>query len=225
MIAIATVSSCAASSVGSDVVAKVNDATLTFDDLAADELVPAAGGDSPALADGDSVRAQTTKWVRAQLATESKLGQSYATAYAELGVVCADLMPAPEQTPESVDEVVARIEAEGWTLVATEYEQTTGGQTTAPCSPVQGITPVFAEALSAAAPGVVVPIKDTAVGYGVIRVRPFDEVDQEEFVAIVAQVDPGAVESLTDTSGDPDVYVNPRVGTYSPATLAVEPIG
>lgn len=216
----AAVSSCGGNAIGSDVAAKVGGETLTFDQLTA-----SAQPDRPAFADGDAVRAETSAWAQQQLASSSGIDAIYQTAVADFAILCPDVLPPAEPTAEAVDALVTQIETEGWDAVADLISATTQTSTAQPCQSIGGAPDGLIGPLAAAAPGEPVSFADETFGYGVVRVRPFEAVDAGEFLQVLAEADSEAYATVVESMGTVDVYVNPRIGSYSPVTQTVEPIG
>lgn len=220
---------CGGDVVGSNVVAKLDDQTLTFDQLSA----PTDPSRS-AFADGDTVRAETTSWVQEQIAAKlqsnteavaAAAAKLYPTAVADLQIFCPDVLPPAEGSQEAVDALVAQVEADGWSAVADSVEAVTQQSPSAPCQSLSGAPDALIGPLAAIAPGEYVAFADPDLGYGVVRLRPLDEVDTTEFLQAVAQADPDLYQATLADAVDLDVYVNPRVGTFSPSSQSVVPVG
>ncbi len=217
-------------------VARVGDVTLTNDDFQAQ--LTALGAPSDQLLPADAIRAEITTWIQEQVAGDDSAGvdADEAAAIYDEGIASSDtvcingIVVDTEDTAERVaDELTAG--ADFAELLATEnLDPSLGdaggnvgcvtGDQVAEASTLEFVQ--VAATLSADNPFAVAPLVDTEgneIAWAVLAFRPFDDLTPADAAAITATID------SANRLAAADVYVDPRYGTFDPATGQVVALG
>lgn len=211
-------------------VARVGDEELSSDgfseQLAA--LDPTGAAVAGGRADGDAARAAVSGWIRTRILEGSDIGLRYAADPAELGITCLDVAVA--QDLADAESLKARLDGgEAWDDVVAPIEASIGYESKQDCQPLSvygaQLGEDVAERLGELKPGDDPAVVDAGNGgFAVIRIQELADLDSSTLLAAVQGLDPDAVQALIDSIGEADVYVDPRIGSFDAASVAVVPV-
>lgn len=212
-----------------DAIARVGDIELSSEALR--ERAAARGAPAEGALDGDAVRQEVGAWIDEQLVgmiDPQQAAASYADGLIASGSICVQVIIVdPADAPATVGDLRAGAD---FATVFAQRNIDPGGEATGGrvgCLalrdlPLDAGNP-FVEALFDLDDTnriTVAEIPGSGGGQpiaGVIRFIPYDELLPDETPVVFA--------NATATSGDVDVYVDPRYGAYDAATGAIVPLG
>ncbi len=220
----------------SDNVARVGDATLTTDEFQAQ--LTEVGAPSDQLLPGEAVRAQITTWIGEQLADADTPGLDaddvaarYDAGIESSGTVCVSGIVV--EAGDTAERVAAELEAGADFSALLEAENLdpslgdAGGdigcvtdQQVAEAPEVDFIQAIAT--LSADDPFATAPLFDQfgdEFAWVVLAFRPFAELSPTDADTVTAAIEAAA------RFADADVFVDPRYGTFDPATGEVVALG
>jgi hypothetical protein len=234
--AIATLTSACSTFSDSDNIARVDDATLTGDDLET-QLTDLSVPTDQALP-GDAVRAQITTWIQEQLASgdtpalsDEELATRYDAGFDSSGVVCANGIVVADEAAAS--RVAGELEdgAEfGELLVAENLDDAlteAGGNVGCVTNEILAQAPDVefirvASTLSPEVPVAYAPLVDpTGVEFAwvVVSFRDFAALEPADLELLSTTI------TSADRLAEADIFVDPRYGTFDATTGQVVGLG
>lgn len=205
-----------------DVVASVDDAELTVDQLErrADDLGFVVDGRIA----GDDARVTIANWIGLQAAELSGLVDRYRAGPAESGIICVFGLPAPDAA--TGDDWLERLRGgEEWASIVEETDAASVVQTRIECQATAGLAPIVDQlgVLSLDDPYALITFEDQTLA--LVKMQTVEELNGFELLLAAQTIEPTAVELAAAALDDVEVDVASRYGVFDPATINVVPLG